>query len=80
MCCQVGDASHSITLNLDIRGEHLANKGCQPAQLDNQDFVLSCPRVSTCSKGECTKLRRTVDGEITEGRARSSLNLDIGTL
>lgn len=40
MCSQVGYAPDGIALDLDVGRQHLANQGRQPAELDDQDFVL----------------------------------------
>lgn len=40
MCSQISDAADSIALDLDVGRQHLADKRCQTAQLDDQDLVL----------------------------------------
>jgi hypothetical protein len=37
---QVRDTSNSIALDLDVGRHHLANEGVQPAELNNQDFIV----------------------------------------
>jgi hypothetical protein len=41
MGCQVGNAPHSIALDLNVGTEHLPDERLEPAELDNQNLVLS---------------------------------------
>lgn len=41
MRSKVGDTSNSIALDLYVGTKHLTYKGLEPAQLDNEQLVLS---------------------------------------
>ena len=40
MSCEIGDASHCITLHLHIRAEHLPYEWFQSAKRDDEEFVF----------------------------------------
>lgn len=37
---EIRDTAYCITLNLDVRTRHLADKGSQPAELDDEKLVV----------------------------------------
>jgi len=41
MCCKIGYASDRIALHLHIGTEHLTYETLEPAQLDNEQLILS---------------------------------------
>ena len=40
MCGEIRDTANGITLNFDIRAQHLTDEGFEPSQLDNKYFVI----------------------------------------
>jgi hypothetical protein len=46
---EVRDASHRITLYLNVGRVHLPNEGIQTTKLDNQDLVIRCKSLAVDS-------------------------------
>jgi hypothetical protein len=44
--CQIGYASHGVTLDLDIGGHHLSDERGEATEPDNLNLVLGCIKVS----------------------------------
>jgi hypothetical protein len=42
MSRQVSDTSYGVALDLDIGTKHLADKGLEAAERDDEQFVLRC--------------------------------------
>lgn len=40
MCSEISDTTNCIALNLDVRAQHLADKGFQAAKLDDKELVV----------------------------------------
>lgn len=41
---EVGDASYSVALDLDVWGEHLTDERVESSESDDESFVLGCDR------------------------------------
>jgi len=41
MCCKIGYASDHVVLHLHVGTKHLAYERLEPAQLDNEQLILS---------------------------------------
>lgn len=48
MCGEISDTTDCIALNLDIRAQHLADKGFQAAKLNNEELVVGLGVVRVC--------------------------------
>jgi len=87
MSSEVRDASHRITLDFHVGGQHLTDQRRQAAELYYQDLVfryntvVSIPKFTTeLSEGLVMFIGRTIDREIAERSTRSSLNFDVGAI
>jgi hypothetical protein len=64
MRSKVGDASDGIALHFYVGTEHLTYEGLEPAQLDNEQLILSWSRAISGSNSEESQFKHTVHGQV----------------
>ena len=74
---EIRNAAHRITLNLDVRAQHLADKRFQAAELDNKELVVGWWDRGQDPPSQHHYRILTVDGKVSESGAGSTLNFGI---